>query len=45
VRANWNDFTRQRHLFAEAGILYWHFVDVIWVFVFALLYGIIDEIL
>jgi cytochrome c oxidase subunit 3 len=38
VRAIWNDFTPTRHLFADAAVLYWHFVDVIWVFVFSILY-------
>jgi heme/copper-type cytochrome/quinol oxidase subunit 3 len=38
VRAVWNDFTPGRHLFADAAVLYWHFVDVIWVFVFTILY-------
>ena len=38
MRATWNDFTPTRHLFADAAVLYWHFVDVIWVFVFSILY-------
>ena len=38
VRASWNDFTPGRHLFAETSVLYWHFVDVIWIFVFFTLY-------
>ena len=38
IRAIWNDFTPFRHLFADAAVLYWHFVDVIWVFVFSILY-------
>ena len=38
LRAVWNDFTPTRHLFADAAVLYWHFVDVIWVFVFSILY-------
>jgi cytochrome c oxidase subunit 3 len=38
LRALWNDFTPGRHRFAEAAVLYWHFVDVIWVFVFFTLY-------
>jgi cytochrome c oxidase subunit 3 len=38
LRATWNDFTPTRHLFADAAVLYWHFVDVIWVFVFSILY-------
>jgi cytochrome c oxidase subunit III len=38
LRAVWRDFTSARHLFADASVLYWHFVDVIWVFVFSILY-------
>ena len=38
LRAIWNDFTPTRHLLADAAVLYWHFVDVIWVFVFLILY-------
>jgi cytochrome c oxidase subunit 3 len=38
LRAVWNDFTPSRHRFAEAAVLYWHFVDVIWIFVFFTLY-------
>ena len=38
VRALWGDFTATRHLFADASILYWHFVDVVWVFVFTIIY-------
>jgi cytochrome c oxidase subunit III len=38
LRAVWRDFTAARHLFADASVLYWHFVDVIWVFVFSILY-------
>ncbi len=38
LRALWDDFTPTRHLFADAGVLYWHFVDVVWVFVFTILY-------
>lgn len=37
-RATQNDFTATRHVFADTAVLYWHFVDVIWVFVFATLY-------
>jgi cytochrome c oxidase subunit 3 len=38
LRALWNDFTPMRHLFADAAVLYWHFVDVVWIFVFVILY-------
>jgi cytochrome c oxidase subunit 3 len=38
LRAVWSDFTATRHRYAEAAVLYWHFVDVIWVFVFFTLY-------
>ena len=38
TRALWDDFTPGRHLFADAAVLYWHFVDFIWVIVFVSLY-------
>jgi heme/copper-type cytochrome/quinol oxidase subunit 3 len=31
-------FTADRHLAVSAAALYWHFVDVVWLFVFASLY-------
>jgi cytochrome c oxidase subunit III len=41
VRAFWRDFTPQRHVFVDAAMLYWHFVDVVWVALFIILYGLI----
>jgi cytochrome c oxidase subunit 3 len=41
VRAYWGDFTPTRHLFADAGMLYWHFVDVVWVFLYVVLYVLV----
>lgn len=38
LRALWDDFRPARHLFADAAVLYWHFVDVVWLFVFTILY-------
>jgi cytochrome c oxidase subunit 3 len=31
-------FTRQRHFGFEAAAWYWHFVDVVWLFLFAAIY-------
>jgi cytochrome c oxidase subunit 3 len=38
ARATQSDFTPRRHVFADAAVLYWHFVDVVWVFVFTIVY-------
>ena len=38
LRALWSDFTPSRHLFADAAVTYWHFVDIIWIGVFGILY-------
>src|SRR5438874_10554068 len=43
ARAFWNDFTPTRHLFADASVLYWHFVDLVWVFVYLLLYALASK--
>src|SRR6185369_14628475 len=38
----WNalrgEYTRENHNAVEVGGLYWHFVDVVWIFLFPLLY-------
>lgn len=37
-RAVQNHFSRQHHVLFELAAWYWHFVDVVWLFVFAFLY-------
>jgi cytochrome c oxidase subunit III len=38
VKARAGRFTPQNHNAVEVGGLYWHFVDVVWIFLFPLLY-------
>jgi cytochrome c oxidase subunit III len=38
IRALRGDFTEKKHFAVEAGEMYWHFVDVAWICVFAVVY-------
>jgi cytochrome c oxidase subunit III len=38
VKALGGKFTPERHGFLECTGLYWHFVDIVWVFLFSILY-------
>jgi len=38
IRALRGDFTKDNHFAATAVELYWHFVDIVWIFVFTLVY-------
>ncbi len=38
IRANRGHFTPQRHFGFEAAAWYWHFVDVVWLFLFVSIY-------
>ena len=38
IRATWRDFTPARHLFADAAMMYWHFVDFVWVLLVIVVY-------
>ena len=38
IRAMKGDFTPQQHVGFEAAAWYWHFVDVVWLFLFASIY-------
>ncbi len=37
-RGSLGQFSAQHHDMVEASSIYWHFVDIVWVFLFALLY-------
>jgi len=38
IRLNLNHFTREHHFGFEAAAWYWHFVDVVWLFLFVTIY-------
>jgi cytochrome c oxidase subunit 3 len=38
IRASKGDFTPEKHVGFEAAAWYWHFVDVVWLFLFASIY-------
>jgi len=38
IRTIRGDFTQKKHFALQAGEMYWHFVDVVWVFVFTVVY-------
>ena len=38
IRAIRGDFTDKKHFAVEAGEMYWHFVDLVWVVVFSTVY-------
>ena len=38
IRALRGDFTAKRHFAVEAGAMYWHFVDIVWIVVFSTVY-------
>ncbi len=38
IRANQGDFTAEKHNGLESAAWYWHFVDVVWLFLFAAIY-------
>lgn len=38
LRSLRGDFTARQHFAVQAGEMYWHFVDGVWVFVFSLVY-------
>ena len=38
IRAMRGDFTPKQHFGFEAAAWYWHFVDVVWLFLFASIY-------
>jgi len=38
IRIFFNHFTREHHFGFEAAAWYWHFVDVVWLFLFITIY-------
>lgn len=38
LRLYWNHFSPLRHLGLELGLLYWHFVDLVWLFLYLTFY-------
>jgi len=38
IRAMRGDFTPKQHFGFEAAAWYWHFVDVVWLFLFTCIY-------
>jgi cytochrome c oxidase subunit 3 len=38
MRARKGHFTKEHHFGFEAAAWYWHFVDVVWLFLFAVIY-------
>lgn len=38
IRAMRGDFTAKKHFAVQAAEMYWHFVDVVWIVVFSLIY-------
>ncbi|MBV9691276.1 MAG: heme-copper oxidase subunit III [Ktedonobacteraceae bacterium] len=38
IRALRGDFTAKKHFAVEAGEMYWHFVDLVWILVFSTVY-------
>jgi cytochrome c oxidase subunit III len=38
VRAAKGQFTKERHVLPQCASMYWHFVDIVWVVVFSVLY-------
>ncbi len=38
IRSQRGDFTARKHFAVQAAEMYWHFVDIVWVVVFSLIY-------